>query len=299
MPSRLFDPAVRVKLAGVDVTSSSRHWSGTRDGLRVAFTVNRTMTSSPDSATVEIEGLGPDNRGIMRTIWSELGYATLEIFAGWEGALVQIFSGDVRDMVIPSRADASVTASADDAGDGIAEALVSCSSLGLTAENMVDLALAAVERHELQAHPERPALVVKHPCVATAIASSVAQAQTFRTVSIGKASDLLDEAARILGVRWWIRDLTLYMAARGGPTDSIALSLPRTHWVDEPVEDRDGILRVPVLFSPLLVPGRQISVVGRATPWSVEPYRCEEVAHAGDFGDDAPWSSALVARRVG
>jgi hypothetical protein len=300
MPSRLFDPAVRVRLAGVDVTSSSRHWSGARTGLAVAFNVTKTMTSSPDSATVRIEGLGPDKRGVMRSIWSELGAATLEIWAGWDGApTIQIFSGDVRDLVVPSRGDAPVTATADDGGDAIAEALVSCSSLGLTAENMIDLALAAVERHELQHHPDRPRPIAKHPSVGAAVASSIAAPQLFRVVSVSKAAELLDEAARILGVRWWLREGLLYMAARGAPTDPVAVALPRTHWLDEPAEDKDGLLRIPALFSPLLVPGRQVTIQGRSTPWSSEPYRCEAVDHAGDWGSDEPWSSALVARRVG
>jgi hypothetical protein len=298
MPSQFFNPGVRVRLAGVDVSSGG----GQARGLRVAFSVSRTMTASPDSATVEISGLGPDSRGLLRRAWGELGFTELEISAGWGGELVRVFSGDVRDMVIPgvgSRADMPVVASADDAGDALAEALVSGSSLGMTAENMITIALAAIERHALETHPTRPQLVAKHPSVDAAIASSVAQAQLFRTVSIGKASDLLDEAARILGVRWWLREGLLYMAARGAPTDGVAVSLPRTHWLDEPTEDRDGLLRVTTLFSPLLVPGRQVSIVGRASAWSVEAYRCEAVEHTGDTEDDAPWASGLVARRVG
>ena len=300
---RIFRPAVTVTLAGQPIASLGLPLV---PSPRVSFRVVRTMTSSPDSASVAIYGLDLPRRMAMQTIWTELGRAELLIFSGYSGVTLKLFLGDVRSL--SSRLDGQdfVThATADDGGDAITDAAIPVgftSSAGVDAATMITIALSCLNSPAAYVPPAGPPLIpiVPHPSVAAAIATMSPAALTlfYTSVRVGKARDLLDEAARIIGARWFIRDSQLHMAKRKLPTDGLAIVLPRTHWLSEPSEDAGGTVKVATFLDPNLLPGRQCVLVGRVAPGVPEPYRIEAGEYTGDTHGGSPFRADLVLRRI-
>ena len=289
---RLFKPAV-VALIG---STLIRNIDG--DGLRIAFRVARSLTSSPDEATIAVYGLDEAHRTALATTFAQFGRAKATLSVGYDGVPVVAFKGDVRTLrpTVIEGSDIATFVTADDAGDALAEVrLPGLSSAGLTAEDMIDAALAAFA---LPLPLGAGEVIVKHPSVAAAIAQSVAAPALFAAVSIGKATDLLDEAARILGVRWYVRDNQLFMARRGIPTDGDAVVLNRLRWLGEPSEDAEGLVRLPAFADARLTPGRQVQLVGRVLPGVGETFRVETSELTGDTDADTPFAAQLTLRRL-
>ena len=291
---RLFRPAVSLIVAGQPV--AALNLPGVQ-APRVAFRVVRTMTPTPDNGTVTVWGLDQSRRVAMQQIWSELGRATLEIATGYDNVIKRLFLGDVRSLraSVVERPEIMTIASADDGGDAITDATIPSglsSTAAISAKQMIDLALAV-----MNAAATTP--IVASPSVAAALAAVRPEATTlfYTAVSVGKATDLLNEAARTLGVRWWIRDAQLFMVARRAPVDGFAIVLPRTHWLSEPDEDGAGLVRVATFLDPNLVPGRQVVLVGRDVPGVQEPFRIEAAEYSGDTRGGAPFRADLVLRR--
>lgn len=300
---RIFRPAVRVILAGQPVESLGLPLV---PSARVSFRVARTMTSTPDSAEVAIYGLDLPRRAAMQAIWTELGAAQLRVSSGYMGVAINLFAGDVRSLSSKLEgADYVTHATADDGGDAITDAAIPAqfsSTAGVDAPTMITIALACINSPAAYVPPAAPPLIpiTPHPSVAAAIATMNPAALTlfYTSVRIGKARDLLDEAARIIGARWWIRDSQLYMAKRKLPTDGLAIVLPRTHWLSEPAEDAGGMVKVATFLDPNLVPGRQCVLVGRVAPGVPEPYRIEAGEYTGDTHGSEPFRADLVLRRM-
>lgn len=300
---RIFRPAVRVMLAGQPIESLGL------PGLpspRVSFRVARTMTSTPDSASVAIYGLDIPRRQAMQAIWTELGRAELTLGSGYSGVAINLFRGDVRSLSSMLEGAETVThATADDAGDAITDAAIPpqyTSTAGTSAPTMISIALECINSPAAYVPPAGPPLIpiTPHPSVAAAIATMNPAALTlfYTSVRIGKARDLLDEAARIVGCRWFIRDSQLYFAKRKLPTDGLAIVLPRTHWLAEPAEDAGGTIKLATFLDPNLAPGRQCVLVGRVAPGVPEPYRIETGEYTGDTHSGSPFRADLVLRRI-
>ena len=300
---RIFRPAVRVTLAGQPIEALGLPLV---PSPRVSFRVTRTMTSTPDSASVAIYGLDLPRRQAMQTIWTELGRAELSVGSGYSGVTINLFRGDVRSLSSQLDGTDYVThATADDAGDAITDAAIPpgfMSTAGVAAPKMVEIALACINSPAAYVPPAGPPLIpiTPHPSVAAAIATMNPAALTlfYTSVRIGKARDLLDEAARIIGCRWFIRDSQLYFAKRKLPTDGLAIVLPRTHWLAEPAEDAGGTIKVATFLDPNLSPGRQCVLVGRVAPGIPEPCRIEAGEYTGDTYSGAPFRADLVVRRI-
>jgi hypothetical protein len=291
--ARLYKPACGVTIAGFPVTSLGI--PGVVDA-RIAFRVRRSLSSTPDSAQVTVWGLDPTQRLAMQTVWSELGKAKLLIASGYDGVTAQLFAGDVRTLKASVRIgpEWATTVTGDDGGDALADATITVSTAGLNAQNMIDLALAALTL----ADPVSP--IVAHPSVAATIASATPGSTTlfYGSVSVGKAKDLLDEAARTLGARWWIRDGQLFMLRRRAPVPGPAILLPRTHWLDEPSEDGNGLISVSTYLDPNITPGCQIMLVGRTALADREACRVEACEYTGDNDSASPFRCDLEARRL-
>lgn len=302
---RLFKPAVLVTIAGQPVSSVQTMLFA---APRVAFRVTRSMTSTPDTGSVAVYGLAPERRTAMQAIWTELGTAGLTLASGYDGITLRLFSGDVRTLQasVYENAEFVTRATADDAGDALTDAVVPpglASTAGVSVSEMIQLAIACINAPAAYVPPAHPPEVplVAHPSVAAVIANANPAALTlfYTSVSVGKARDLLNEAARILGVRWWIRESLLYMTRRQLPIDGLAVALPRSHWLSEPSEDGLGTIRVSTFLDPNLAPGRQVALVGRiANDTSVEMMRIEAGEYTGDTDSGAPFRADLVLRRL-
>lgn len=300
---RIFRPAVRVILAGQPVEAIGLPLV---PAPRVSFRVTRTMNSTPDSGTVAIYGLDLPRRAAMQAIWTELGAAQLRISSGYSGVAINLFDGDVRSLSSKLEGSDYVThATADDGGDAITDAAIPAqftSTAGVSAPTMIAIALSCINSPAAYVPPAAPPLIpiTPHPSVAAAIATMSPAALTlfYASVRVGKARDLLDEAARIVGARWFIRDSQLHMVKRKLPTDGLVIVLPRTHWLTEPAEDAGGTIKVATFLDPNLKPGRQVSLVGRVAPGVPEPYRIEAGEYTGDTHGGEPFRADLVLRRI-
>ncbi len=286
--SRLFKPAAIVTLSGQKVVNING------DGLRLAFEVRRTLTSSPDIAKASIYNLSQIRRAAMQSAFDETGLSILEVSAGYDRVPIRIFRGNVRRLLASTRngPDMITIAEADDGGDALSDVTLAgttgaLSSTGMNADTMITVALAALAN----ATPV-PQLITRHASVGVALASvlPVATVSLFTTVSVGSVRELIDQAARVLGVRWWLRDGELFMARRNQPTDALAVDLPRSHWLSELNQDGSGLARLSAFMDPNVVPGRLILL-------EKKPYRCEATTQRGDMRG-GPWSVAMVLRRT-
>ncbi len=298
---RIYKPCCTVVLAGQTVQHLALPQVATPQGPRITFSVERTMTSTPDTAKVAIYGLAPERRTAMAAVFHELGQSEIVLSVGYDGITVPLFRGDVRRMKANERVDAdyAVLVEADEAGDALATVTVRSSTLGLTASQMIDVALLALAQGGAVAGAGvRPQIVVKHPSVDAALATAPSAAVVYTSVSISKATDFLDEAARIAQARWFIRDGQLFFAKRRIPTDGLAVRLPRTHWLSEPSEDGRALMHLETFCDPNIAPGRLIALEGRTAPGVLEYFRAEACSYAGDTEASTPWSVSVVLRRT-
>jgi hypothetical protein len=274
-------------------------------GPRMSFRVKRTLTNEPDEAEFLIYNLDERLETAAVSVFHELGKLPVTIQAGYESRVSMLFKGDLRDLKPGERsgADFYMQGVADDGGDAFSDLTVSLSSAGVSAEVMIQSAIAAFNKGD----PTRgilPYPLVAHSSVETAIeqVQPGARTQTFNHVHIGKVSELLDEAARILGVRWWIADGFLYMAKRGSVIDPLAVVLPDHTWLSRPKPAGNGLTRMSAFFDPMLIPGRIVQVVAGPSKYALgvgaQTFRCEEVEVTGDTRGSEPWRANMLLRRT-
>ena len=297
--ARLYRPGVVVSIAGQIISALAI------PGVvapRVTFRCSRSMSSTPDSAAITVFGLSPEQRAAIGKLWAETARAKITIAAGYEGITTSLFVGDARTMQPSMKAgpEYMTVINADDGGDLLADAPIPgalASTAGLTAQQMIDVALRCFELH---AATTGDLPIVAHPSVAETIGTASPSATTlfYSSVAVGKARDLLDEAARTLGCRWWIRDSQLYMVRRGVPADKLAIVLQRDHWLDEPSEDGNGMVRLSTFLDPNITPGRQLVLVGRVAPGKPETFRVEAADYTGDTEGGAPHRVDCDLRRL-
>jgi len=298
---RYFKPSCLITISGFVIDAAIAAALGI-PAPRVVFSIRRSMTPTPDTCSLTVYGLAPERAVAMLTLFAEIGRAPMTLAIGYDGITGLAFTGDIRSMRLDkSQLDHALVMTADDGGDAIADAVLPAalsSTAGASASNQIKLALLVMST-EIAKNGRPP--IVEHPSVAAAIAGTSVAASTlvYTSVRVGTARDLLDEAARVLRVRWWLRDGLLFMAARGLPTDPVAVLLPRTHWLDTPSEDAEGLMHVKTFADPNITPGRQLAIQGRLTIGAVELLRVETTDVAGDTEGSTPWSTTCVCRRLG
>ena len=275
---RYFSPTLIVNVVGTVVTFRDGN------GLNMKFTVRRSIATTPDSCMVEIEGLDPIRARLMNTVFSELGVgAKMIVQGGYETGVGGLFTGDLRDFRTEIRRgpESWTQATADDGGDAISDTIVPVpSTAGLTAQNMADLASAAMG-------------LVQSPSVAATIAASNPLAQgPYSATGVRTARDLLDAVARRCKCRWWVRDSQLFLGARGIADPSRPAILLTDATIVQPVsESGSGSVRVGCFFDPNIVPGGQVAY--RATR-----IRVESVVHSGETRGGQVWTSQIVGRTL-
>ncbi len=301
---RLFRPSCAITIGAVAVQDLNIPL-GPR-GPRMAFKVTKTLTQEPDSAEFSIYNLDEALETSAVAFWHELGKLPVTLSAGYEGAVSYIFRGDLRDLTPGEQvgADFMLRGLADDGGDAFSELTVSMSSAGVTAEVMIQIALAKLNAGD-PVQGILPYPVAPHQSVAQAIAQVVpsARAAVFDHVHIGKVTDLLNEAARILSVRWWIADGLLYLAKRKQPVDGLVVVVPSPAWLSKPRPAGNGLTQFDAVYDPLLIPGRIVQIVEGPSKYAlgvgVQTLRCEAVTITGDTRGSDPWRASMFLRRPG
>jgi hypothetical protein len=303
MFARYFKPGciVRCTLNNIELLTVTATGLLPRNNPHVTFEVTKSLTPAPDTATVEIMNLAEARRKLLTATIAENGEFQIELLAGYDGQMMRLFRGRVRNFRGLDRrgGDLVSTFVADDGGDILTEVKLSLSQKYLNAATMVELAIQAYA--QLGGIP-----LQKHPTVdqITGPLSSF----NFTVVSASSAAAILDEAARICKARWWVADGILYMAYLRQPVDPIANVLPSTHWLAPPSQDGSGLVRVPTFCNPLIKPGGQVQLLpeGSESPYQLSVagsdvagvYRVETAAYAGDTEGQAPWSASLALRSL-
>lgn len=300
--ARYFKPGVVVRVAGQEARDVPLADQATPQGPRITFMVSRTMTRFADTCSVSIYNLAPERREAMSQLFHEYGTTPIEIDAGYDGKLSKLFVGDVRKMRASERYDLDYATyiEADDQGDALADVTVNIKSGLMSPDLMVDAALKVIALGgAVPGSGVRGVVIRRHSSVDEAIAALGPNPHSPLLVSIGKASDLLTEAARICECRWFIRSGTLYFARGGRAIDNArAISLPRDLWLSEPSDDGSNLSVIRVMFDPNIEPGKQVAVIGRTSANSREYYRVESCVHSGDTETSAPWSTDISGRRI-
>lgn len=300
---RLFKPGLSVQVGTALVTNIPLPEVATRSGLRVQFRVERSLTQTPDSAQITIWNLSPERRTAISSAFSELGVSAVQLSLGFDGIIRPFFRGDMRQIADDqaSGGDSAFVIEADDGGESIEDVTVRLSTRGMTPSIMVDVALAFIAQGGAVARvPPLPGrVIVKDPSVNAFLAATPQAAQIYTAVSIGKASDLITQAARIAGCRWWIRDDTLFFGKLGLPTTpQLATVLDTNSILGRPSIDGSGLIRVSAILNPNIVPGGQIALRDRVAPGSIENFRVEHGLYEGDTEGDTPWSVQVTGRRL-
>lgn len=288
--ARYYNPFAVFTISGVLVQFANGH------GLNVRCTITRTLEPEPDSCEISIEGLDPTKARIMGQIFRELPTLPTNIVnvqLGYDAIPQNAFTGRMESFLDAQRSGPSIWTHIT-AGDG-ADAfdtnklVPAVSTAGLTAENMIDVALAVLTP------------IVRGPSVPLVIAGATPIAQgPFSASGVRTATDLLDEAARMLRCRWWIRDGMLHLARNGLPSPEPAIIIapdqpgprfPGVPLVESVTFGGGGLMQCATFLDPGIVPGRAISYQGGQ-------FRVEHVVHSLETRSPAPWVSRIVGRAL-
>lgn len=289
---RYFNPTLTINMVGTVVVFANG------EGLNVRFNVSRTLASTPDTASVAIEGLDPVRAKLMNLVFASRGLvpvslAAMTILAGYDATFAGLFRGDLRSFSTGEQEGTSLwtRATADDGGDAYSDATLPSalsSSAGLTAQEMIDTAAAVMK-------------LGQSPSVAIVIAQTVPTKQgRFTAVVVGKASELMDAACRRLRCRWWIRDQQLFLGIRGqvDPSRKAVVLTPAT-LVAPLSEDGAGLVTLSTFMDPNIVPGGQVLNVPSFERGELPTaFRVEAVVHSGETRGGSPWVSKITGRAL-
>ncbi len=257
--ARYYNPTIEVSMVGTLVRSANGQ------GLAITFSVERTLTSTPDTCRVNVCGLDPVRAAAMGAVFQATGKSPLLLRFGYDLVTGGLFAGDVRKFVSQRRSNADVwtDADADDGGDGYSSVVLRISNVGMTAQNMIEVAAAAM------------GLIVSPAALETIAATDVGKQGPYTSVMTAAAHELIDAACRRLRCRWWIRDGQVFLAALGQPdrTRPAVLVTPQT-LVGDVATGGSGEIAMPVMLDPNIVPGGQVSYLTTL-------FRVEKVVHSG------------------
>lgn len=278
---RYFDPNLTVQV-GTYVVAFAK---GT--GYEISFNIQRSLSTTPDSCTVSIGNILPVTANAMLATFSALGPESRTIMSvrgGYGLVSTGLFIGDVRTFVSSRRdgPDLWTDVTADDGGYAYSEVAVPPelrSTAGLTAQNMVDIAATLMQ-------------LIPAPSVAAAIAAGDPSVQgPYTCVTIGKAHELLDAAARRLYCRWWIRDGQIHFSRLGIPTTNRPAIVANAQNVVGSVSfGGSGTITLPMLFDPNLVPDSQVQ-------FERAMFRIETVQHTGSTRGGL-WTSTVQGKAL-
>lgn len=269
--SQYYNPAVTIATTG----GVASFLNG--EGLNIGFVVTRSLLSEPDTARVWVDNLADHRVSAMRQLFSQTGRDTLTLRAGYDAAAFGLFSGDVRSFKTERlRHDTRTHIEADDGGDAYVDQIFDA-PYPVAATAITPLIAAALARMGWAMSPQATAIVNAEP---PDISFSL-----FNEVRVGKVSDLLDEIARRLRCRWYVRDRVFYLTKRL-QSEGPPIVITRDALISEPTEDGGATISLSTLFDPRLVPGSIVTWEGRSI-------RIEHAKHEGESRSSSVWSTEI------
>jgi hypothetical protein len=249
-------------------------------GLRVQFKVDKSLDSTPNSATVTITNAATHTRATLQT-----KPLVVDLQAGHDDTLRHVFTGDLRDG--RSVLDGVDWSTILQLGDGERAYRAARTSRSYKAGTTVATALKdAADAMGLQLPSD-------------VVASSDLQAQFATGRSLhGPARDELTRLLAPFGYHWSVQDGRLQILKDQDPTNGAALTLDQSSgMIGAPVfgsPEKNGApaqLHVKALLYPELTPGCLVDV---SSSQIEGVFRVTKVTHAGDtHGDD--WTTDIEA----
>lgn len=237
--------------------------------LRVSFSVEKTIGSKPNKASIRVYNLGPSQRAEL----TRKGRVKAAIQAGYEGIEFGIFLGEL-DVVRHelSGPDVITTIEAADGAHAMQTSRVHRSFgpgtsvgsvLGAAAE-----ALGVDPGNSLVAFAGR------------ALGSSGLTSFGAGTVVSGNAARELDRLTQAAGLEWSIQDGRIQVVERGATVQADPrLLAPSSGLVGSPTVGEEGKIKAKAALLPDLEPGRPVRIESAmVSGW----YRIESVRYTGD-----------------
>lgn len=270
----------RVIASVVDVHGQGKAW----EGLRTAFRFEHTSGSRPSPGRVEVYGLARESQVFIKNEGK-----TVVVQAGYEDAVATVFAGDIAYAYIATRPPEVITTI--EAGDGEEVFLTARSSFSLARERTTNEVL-----DRLLADFGLP--------IAAVSAGIEHRTLSGPYVAHGRTAFYLDELARDLEFRWFVRDGALVVIdEEAAVTERAQLVTPDTGLIGspEPLVKRGRSRRPRVtgvqwnmLLSPTARPGDLFQVESRDVNGF---FVADKVTHTGDSGFDSQFYTQVEARQ--
>jgi hypothetical protein len=278
---RLFDREL-VLIAGTLRMASRSRTGRPQPLLRVRFKIVRTLKKQPNTSSVVLYNLSPENRAQLQ----EKGTVVV-LEAGYDGNVHQVFSGGV-DYASSKKTgtDWITTLQLADGGERYRKGRMSQSFKGpVKVGDVLQRAAEAlgVEFGNLQEKIRTGGLRKAFNEYSNGIAIA------------GKAEKAIDEIAKAMGLQFSIQDGAILLLEPGETLDQQALRLaPGTGLVGSPEPGEDGVVKLRALLEPNLTPGRKVELVSKAVNGF---HRIEKTVMTGDtWGGD--WYADCEVRPV-
>jgi len=236
--------------------------------LRVAFSVDRDKTATPNNAEVAIWNLNPDHRAELE----QAKNVTVRVEAGYQDQISQIFFGALRKAeTIVEGPDYITRVSGGDGEDKLKFATISKTFAKGT--SVRDVLFTLIDRLTIgRGNADRLALL--------SFENFGTKLEKPLTVA-GPVVEELARFARSLGLEWSIQDGTFQIVKIGEPSNigqGPKIS-PATGLIGSPRIDSEGKVQGRALILPDLLPGTRFRLESQATTGN---FVCEKTRHFGD-----------------
>jgi len=282
-PDEFFEDVVASKDGGTLNFSLSNQI--TVENLRVAFSIERTLTKDPNTASISIYNLSEDTRSAMQT-----RPLRVRLDVGYDGNLARIFDGDVRWA--ENRRDGAEWVTSFQLGDGDRSYRFSRVAISLGPGTTMLQALRKVA----------DAMGLDVPTAAAEF-SQLAKQYTSGVVLSGAGHRELSRITDRAGLGWSVQDGRLQLLDKDGYRSEPAMTISEdTGMVGMPAlgpppdKSTQPVLTVSKVIDPTrpIVPGSIIVVESKALKHVNGTYRVNRCTHRGDT-HEGDWVTEIEA----
>jgi len=245
--------------------------------LALEFDVSKSLASTPNTATLSIWNLRSENRSKLQEKGLEV---TIE--AGYVSEIVQIFKGDIDASTISRDSVNWVTRlELTDGGKALKSARINQSFRG--GQSVGQMLQKAAEALGL----DTGNLADK---VKTDGARSALKELVSGVVLSGSASDVVEDLAASMGLKFSVQDKKLSFLAKGEASSEPAIQLDSaTGLLGSPSIGEKGVIRAQSLLNGRITPGRRVSL---SSAVATGTFITKSLKHKGATWGDA-WTTEL------
>ncbi len=244
-------------------------------GLRVAFEIEKTSESNPNTARITIYNLGAENWTLLES--TEPMVISLEV--GYGDSLEEIFHGDITKSSFSRQGpDTVAIIEADDGGQAIREAKIDKSYKSGVSLKTVIKDVVTVIKDAGRVAIDQVLIKLKSDDIPDK------KTQTGLSIS-GPAKDIMSKMMGIFGLEWHIQDNELkILEPTGNDGEEAVILTPKTGLIGSPIRREDGI-EFTALIQPNIRPGRLVKIESNKVNGD---FRVRTAKFIGD-NFDQPW----------